>query len=166
MALPTLRSPLARATVPILAGIAFFAALGGITWIMATFATDRAEVSVDAGNRTFVVGNVSDIAESIRENGPVLFPDLRDASGKRSIIIEHNGTDDAKGWQVYYAYPADKTVDCLVTQIEKTHTFTDCTGRTLNCRRRSMCDQLSRTKPPCSLIYAARQRRKFTASFF
>jgi hypothetical protein len=32
---------------------------------------------------------------------------------------------------VYYAYPADKTVDCLVTQIEKTHTFTDCTGRTL-----------------------------------
>jgi hypothetical protein len=82
MALPTLRSPLARATVPILAGIAFFAALGGITWIMATFATDRAEVSVDAGNRTFVVGNVSDIAESIRENGPVLFPDLRDASGR------------------------------------------------------------------------------------
>jgi len=131
MALPTLRSPLARATVPILAGIAFFAVLGGITWIMATFATDRAEVSVDAGNRTFVVGNVSDIAESIRENGPVLFPDLRDASGKRSIIIEHNGTIDAKGWQVYYAYPADKTVDCLVTQIEKTHTFTDCTGRTL-----------------------------------
>ena len=90
--------------------------------MMATFATDRAEVSVDTGNRTFVVGNVSDIAESIRENGPVLFPDLRDASGKRSIIIEHNGTDDAKGWQVYYAYPADKTVDCLVTQNEKTHT--------------------------------------------
>ena len=117
--------------MPILAGIAFFAVLGGITWIMATFATDRAEVSVDAGNRTFVVGNVSDIAESIRENSPVLFPDLRDASGKRSIIIEHNGTIDAKGWQVYYAYPADKTVDCLVTQIEKTHTFTDCTGRTL-----------------------------------
>ena len=75
--------------MPILAGIAFFAVLGGITWIMATFATDRAEVSVDAGNRTFVVGNVSDIAESIRENGPVLFPDLRDASGKRSIIIDN-----------------------------------------------------------------------------
>lgn len=131
MALPTLRSPLARATVPILAGIAFFVALGGITWMMATFATDRAELSVDSGNRTFVVGNVSDIAKSITENGPVLFADLRDASGKRSIIIEHTGTDDAKGWQVYYAYPADKTVDCLVTQIEKTHSFTDCIGRTL-----------------------------------
>ncbi|MEY3559439.1 MAG: hypothetical protein RL374_2145, partial [Actinomycetota bacterium] len=51
--------------------------------------------------------------------------------GKRSIVIEHNGTDVSKGWQVYYAYPADRTDDCLVTQIQKTHSFTDCEGRTL-----------------------------------
>lgn len=117
--------------MPIVGGLLFFALLFGVTWLMATFATDRAELSVETGNRTFVVGNVSDIAESIRTNGPVLFPDLRDASGKRSIVIEHNGNIDAKGWQVYYAYPADKTVNCLVTQIELTHTFKDCTGRTL-----------------------------------
>jgi len=126
-----LRSPLARAVLPIAGGLLFFAVLFGITWLMATFATNRSERQVVLGDRTFVVGQVVDVAESIAKNGPILYPDLRDVNGKRSIVIEHNGTDPLKGWQVYYAYPADKTVDCLVTQIEKTHTFTDCTGRTL-----------------------------------
>ena len=125
------KSPFTRAVFPIVGGIVFFAALFGVTWLMATYVTNKTETTTTTGDRTFVVGQVADIAESIAENGPVLYPDLRDPLGKRSIVIEHNGTDVAKGWQVYYAYPADKTVDCLVTQIEKTHTFTDCTGRTL-----------------------------------
>ncbi|MEY2762377.1 MAG: hypothetical protein RLZZ16_417 [Actinomycetota bacterium] len=128
---PELRSPVARAVAPILGGILFFAALFGVTWLMADLATDRAEVSVQPGDRTFVVGNVEDIAEAVKTDGPILYPDLRDATGKRSIVIEHNGEDPAKGWQVYYAYPADRDESCLVTQIARTHTFTDCEGRTL-----------------------------------
>lgn len=128
---PELRSPVARAVAPILSGILFFAALFGVTWLMADLATDRAEVSVQPGDRTFVVGNVEDIAEAVKTDGPILYPDLRDATGKRSIVIEHNGEDPAKGWQVYYAYPADRDESCLVTQIARTHTFTDCEGRTL-----------------------------------
>jgi len=124
-------SPFARAVLPIVGGIAFFAALFGVTWLMATYVTNRTEVATTTGDRTFVVGQVEDIAASISENGPVLYPDLRDPLGKRSIVIEHTGSDPAKGWQVYYAYPADKSADCLVTQIQKTHTFTDCDGRTL-----------------------------------
>lgn len=124
-------SPFTRAVLPIFGGIAFFAALFGLTWLMATLVTNKAESTTVPGDRTFVVGQVADIAKSINENGPVLYPDLRDPEGKRSIVIEHNGTDVAKGWQVYYAYPADKTPTCLVTQIQKTHTFTDCDGRTL-----------------------------------
>ena len=126
-----LRSPLARAVLPVAGGILFFVALFGITWLMATFATNRSERQVVQGGRTFVVGQVSDIAESIAENGPILYPDLRDVNGKRSIVIEHNGNDPLKGWQVYYAYPADKSAECLVAQIKKSHTFTDCDGRTL-----------------------------------
>ena len=125
-------SPFARAVLPIAGGIVFFAALFGVTWLMATYVTNNTEVTTATGDRTFVVGEVADIAKSIAESGPVLYPDLRDPLGKRSIVIEHNGTDVAKGWQVYYAYPADKSADCLVVQIEKTHTFTDCDGRTLN----------------------------------
>ena len=126
-----LRSPVARAVAPILGGILFFAVLFGVTWLMADVATNRAEVEVQPGDRTFVVGNVEDIAEAVASDGPILYPDLRDSTGKRSIVIEHNGTDPAKGWQVYYAYPADRDESCLVTQIARTHTFTDCEGRTL-----------------------------------
>ena len=125
------KSPFTRAVFPIVGGIVFFAALFGVTWLMATYVTNKTEVTTASGDRTFVVGQVADIAESIAENGPVLYPDLRDPLGKRSIVIEHNGTDVTKGWQVYYAYPADRTDACLVTQIQKTHSFTDCEGRTL-----------------------------------
>ena len=125
------KSPFTRAVFPIVGGIVFFAALFGVTWLMATYVTNKTETTTTTGDRTFVVGQVADIAESIAENGPVLYPDLRDPLGKRSIVIEHNGTDVAKGWQVYYAYPADRTDECLVTQIQKTHSFTDCEGRTL-----------------------------------
>ena len=125
------KSPFTRAVFPIVGGIVFFAALFGVTWLMATYVTNKTEVTTATGDRTFVVGQVADIAESIAENGPVLYPDLRDPLGKRSIVIEHNGTDVAKGWQVCYAYPADRTDACLVTQIQKTHSFTDCEGRTL-----------------------------------
>ena len=125
-------SPFARAVLPIAGGIVFFVALFGVTWLMATYVTNNTEVTTTTGDRTFAVGEVADIAKSIAEFGPVLYPDLRDPLGKRSIVIDHNGTDVAKGWQVYYAYPADRTDECLVTQIEKTHTFTDCEGRTLN----------------------------------
>ena len=125
------KSPFTRAVFPIVGGIVFFAALFGVTWLMATYVTNKTEVTTATGDRTFVVGQVADIAESIAENGPVLYPDLRDPLGKRSIVIEHNGTDVTNGWQVYYAYPADRTDACLVTQIQKTHSFTDCEGRTL-----------------------------------
>ena len=126
-----LRSPLARAVLPIVGGILFFAVLFGLTWLMAAFATDRTERQVVPGNRTFVVGQVTDVAKSIAKNGPILYPDLRDVNGKRSIVIEHNGTDPLKGWQVYYAYPADRSSECLVAQVKQSHTFTDCEGRTL-----------------------------------
>lgn len=130
--LPTFRSPVARALVPVLGGLLFFGALFGVTWLLAELATDRAGESRTAQFGTFVVGNVEDIAESIAESGPVLYPDLRDATGERSIIIEHFGDDPAKGWQVYYAYPADRTAECLVTQVASTHQFQDCEGRVLD----------------------------------
>ena len=130
--LPTFRSPVARALVPVLGGLVFFGVLFGVTWLLAELATDRAGESRTAQFGTFVVGNVEDIAEPIAESGSVLYPDLRDATGERSIIIEHFGEDPAKGWQVYYAYPADRTAECLVTQVASTHQFQDCEGRVLD----------------------------------
>ena len=92
--LPTFRSPVARALVPVVGGIIFFAALFGVTWLFAELATDQAGEQRSPQFGTFVVGNVEDIAESIVESGPVLYPDLRDATGERSIIIDIRGTGE------------------------------------------------------------------------
>lgn len=126
-----LRSPLARAVLPIAGGLVFFAALFAVTWFFADVATDRARTESNPRSGTFVVGNVEDIAKSVAEGGPILYPDLRDATGTRSIVITHSGDDPAKGWQVYYAYPADRDASCLVTQVTDSREFLDCDGRTL-----------------------------------
>jgi len=124
------RSLAARAILPVAGGIAVIAALFAATWVLASISTDRQrQVPRD---RTFVVGKVDDVAASIDERGPILYPDLRDATGERSIVIDHAGDDPARGWQLYSAYPADRDWTCPVEQVEGTRTFTDCDGRTLD----------------------------------
>ena len=137
-----LRSPFARAVLPIIGGVAFFAALFGITWLVASSITDHSATVQNTGRRTFVVGSVSDIAKSVAANGPVLYPDLRYSSGTRSIVIDHTGSDDALGWQVYYAFPADRNAQCLVTQIERSRTFSDCEGRSITVNQLKLPDDV------------------------
>ena len=128
---PRLRSPLARAVVPVLGGIAFFVVFFGGLWVAARVINDRAEPGSRIANSVFEVGKVKDIARAIEDGGPLLFPDLKSVDGVRSIVLDHEGSDAATGWQVYYAYPADRTADCLVTHVPDTRTYTDCAGRTL-----------------------------------
>jgi hypothetical protein len=128
---PRLRSPLARALVPVLGGLAFFALFFLGLWVAATVINDRADPGSEIANKVFEVGKVTDIAEAVADGGPLLFPDLKSADGVRSIVLDHTGTDPAEGWQVYYAYPADATPDCLVTHVPKSRRYTDCRGRTL-----------------------------------
>ena len=128
--------------LPIIGGIAFFAALFGITWLVASSITDQSATAPKLGRRTFVVGPVAEIAKSVAENGPVLYPDLRDSSGTRSIVIDHTGNDVARGWQVYYAFPADKDAACLVTQVEQSRTFADCEGRSLTVEQLKLPDDV------------------------
>lgn len=133
MARRTIRftSPLARAVVPVLGGIAFFAVLFGGLWFIASVMTDRADPGSTLANRVFEVGRVDAMAKAVATDGPILFPDLKSPDGVRSIVLDHTGSDDARGWQVYYGYPADKTPACLVTHKQGTRTFTDCDGRTV-----------------------------------
>jgi hypothetical protein len=128
---PRLRSPLARAVVPVLGGLAFFVVFFAGLWVAATVINDRAEPGSEIANKVFEVGKVTDIAEAVAEGGPLLFPDLKSADGVRSIVLDHTGTDPAEGWQVYYAYPADREPTCLVEHVVGTRQFTDCEGRTL-----------------------------------
>jgi len=124
-------SPIARAVMPIVAGIFGFALLFGVTWILASTSTNNRQSRPETLPQTFEIGEVKDVAKSIDQDGPILYPDLRDATGKRSIVIDHTGDNPAKGWQVYYAYPADRTETCLVEHLKKSRMFKDCEGRTI-----------------------------------
>ena len=131
MAFPRLRSPLARAVVPVLGGIAFFALFFAGLWLVATVINKRAEPGSEIGNRVFEVGKVSAMAKAIASDGPLLLPDLKSPDGVQSIVLDHQGSDPALGWQVYYGFPADRDANCLVTHVQGSRTFTDCENRTI-----------------------------------
>jgi hypothetical protein len=127
-----LRSPLARALAPVLAGIAFIAVLFLATWGVAAFISDRGENITNLGSSIFEVGQVERIATIVADDGPLLFPDLKSPSGVRSVVLDHQGDDPTKGWQVYYGYPAGKDPSCLVEHVQGTRTFKDCDGDTID----------------------------------
>jgi len=127
-----LRSPLARALAPVVAGLGFFALLFLALWGAAALISRNPERITNLGDRIFEVGQVQRVAESVRDSGPILYPDLRDPDGSRSIVLDHEGDQPAVGWRVFYAWPADRDATCIAEQIEKTSTFTDCEGRTID----------------------------------
>ena len=127
-----LRSPLARAVMPVLAGVLVLAVLGGLLWLTAAYiAGGGADTTDRLAPTTFRVGPVDNVADEIAEDGPLLFspPGLNTASGEQSIVLDHEGDDPTRGWVIYAAHPADRDVTCAVTQVEGTRTFVDCDGR-------------------------------------
>ena len=131
METPRLRSPLARAVVPVLGGIVFFVLFFAGLWVVAGTINNRADPTDAVANKVFEVGKVEPLAKSVAKDGPLLFPDLKSPDGVRSIVLDHTGNDPAVGWRVYYGYPADRDATCLVTHEQGSREFTDCEGRTL-----------------------------------
>jgi hypothetical protein len=125
-----LKSPFARAVVPVAAGIGFFALLGLFLWGIAALSSGG-ESSGLLTNRTFSPGRAETYASTIEANGPIIFPDLLGTDGDKTIVLDHTGDNPRQGFAVYLAHPADRPVTCKVTQVPGTRTFTDCDGRTL-----------------------------------
>ena len=118
--------------MPVLAGIGFFVVLGLLLWGAAAYiARHSDERSSDFAPTTFDVGATKSIASIVADDGPLIFPDLFRASGKRSIVLDHIGADVNQHWRIYLAYPADRAVECKVVQIRHSRSFTDCDGRTI-----------------------------------
>jgi hypothetical protein len=129
--LPRLRSPLARAVVPIVAGLVFFALLFGVTWLIAV-AISGDEEGIRIGDREFTVGRVDIVAQRIRERGPILYADLKGTEGARAIVIDHDpNAADTEGWHVYFAYPAAVGPACLVSVDRDSGGLVDCDGRAI-----------------------------------
>jgi hypothetical protein len=124
----TLRSPLARAVVPVLGGIAFFVVLGLVTWgIAAWISGGGADVTERLAPTRFEVGSAQNAARIVEEDGPIIFPGLNTTTGERTLVLDHEGDDPTRGWRVFYAYPVGRP-DCPVEQVIGTRKFIDCDG--------------------------------------
>lgn len=130
---PELKSPIARAVVPVLGGLVVLGLLALFTWLMAAWISGGGgKGSERLAPSTFTVGNVESLSRTVAEDGPLFFPELGTAIGTRSIVVDHTGDDPADGWRVYWAYPADREATCVVEQVPSSTDFLDCDGRTID----------------------------------
>jgi hypothetical protein len=129
---PPLRSPVARAVVPIVAGVVFLALLFGILWIAAVILSRNADdLDVRLGDDVFAVGRIDRLADEIAERGPLLFPGLVGPAGERPVGLDHTEGNDAQGWRVFSLVPPGAPADCLVSQDPTTGALADCEGRSV-----------------------------------
>lgn len=127
---PRLESTFARAVVPVAAGIAFFAVLGLALWGVAALISGDSSATTDRLTPTIQeLGPVQPIAEAIALDGPIVLNDL--VGNDRHIVLDHTGDEADRGWAMYLAHPADRTVECPVAVVRGSRNFTDCEGRTL-----------------------------------
>jgi len=130
---PRLRSPFARAVVPVLGGIVVIGLIFLATWISAVLISGGgAETTSRLAPPVFPMGSVTERATSIAKDGPIVLADLHTTRGDRSLVVDHEGDNATTGWKLYWGYPADRDASCPVTQVRGTQTFTDCAGRTLD----------------------------------
>ena len=98
----------ARAALVALVGIVvLFGALGLVTLAL----RDRNSPDLRLGDQTFQGGRTTRIANDIAKRGPILYSDV---SGRkdRDMILQHIGSDPAKGWHAFLAAPLSKPRDC------------------------------------------------------
>lgn len=126
-----LKSPFTRAVVPVVGGVAFLLVVALITWgIAAWISGGGADVTDRLAPSRFEVGSVENVSRIVEETGPILFPGLNTTTGERTLVLDHEGDDPARGWKIFYAFPVDRP-DCAVEQIKTTRQFIDCDGTTI-----------------------------------
>jgi hypothetical protein len=129
MPLPTLRSPVSRAVVPVVAGAVFIALLFGVLWIAALIISRNSDdLDVRLGDDVFEVGRVDRLADEIAERGPLLFPGLIGPAGGRPVGLSHDGVTDFEGWRVFSLRLPGAPADCLVSLDEESGMLADCGG--------------------------------------
>jgi hypothetical protein len=130
---PRLRSPLARALVPVLGGIVALGMIFLVTWLAAVLISHGgAETTSRLAPPVFEMGSAQARADSIAADGPIVLADLHTTRGDRSLVVDHTGDDPTNNWVVFWGYPADRTPACPVTQVRHTRSFLDCDGRRLD----------------------------------
>ena len=128
------KSTAARAALPVLAGLAFFAVLGLVAWGIAAWVSTSAgpggKVQVNLGEDVFNMGPAKQRAQEVAERGPLLFPGLV-AADEGYIVVNHSGTEPLAGWKAFAAVPPGSGIECAVQWQAAAQQFKDpCTGTT------------------------------------
>jgi len=127
---PQLQSTLARAVVPVAAGIGFFAVVFLLLWGVAAVISNNSDDTTEILAPSYQeMGRVEPIAAAIDDGGPIILPDL--VGDDRHIVLDHTGADPGQGWAIYLAHPADRDASCAIEQVRNSREFTDCEQRTL-----------------------------------
>ncbi len=98
----------------VLVALAGFASAIGLVLLVTQIS--RATTSTDVGfgaGAFFQAGNAADLAEAIRQDGPLPLSDV--AGGTRDIILQHVGDNDETGWRAFAARPDDAGRHCVAT---------------------------------------------------
>ena len=88
---PRLQSTLARAVVPVAAGIGFFALMALLLWgIAAIIARNGTDTSSNLAPTIQEMGSAANLAGVIASDGPIVLNDL--IGSDRHIVLSHTGT--------------------------------------------------------------------------
>jgi hypothetical protein len=114
-----------RPTLWILGGIFFVVVAICLVGAVLTIAANDPDVEVNLGDDEFEIPDVEARAESVADQGPLLFADP--TGGNRPLIVNHVGDDPEEGWVAVLAV-APGTEACIVDWDADDGVFRDCEG--------------------------------------
>ncbi len=132
---PKRRSLLVRTVGPVVGGIAAIAAIAGLLWGVAVYATDRQRdegsgFDTRIGDEAFEVQYDELLRRIERDDAPVLFPDLL-VGGHLHIYVNHIGSTPQEGWVAFEAKREGADPRCtLEWKRTEDHFLDPCTRQT------------------------------------
>lgn len=122
---PVERRTTRSTTTAIVVGIAGVVAGIGLVFFVVNLAGRGGEdLQIRIGDDRFEAGSAEGRADSIAEDGPILFPDV--AGTTRDIYLQHIGDDVEAGWLAFNAVAPGKARDCFLQWQADTEDFVDC----------------------------------------
>jgi hypothetical protein len=95
----------------LVASFGIIVAAGGL-WLASLAVSSRNSIDVNLGTPTFQGGRADRLADSIRDDGPIIYSDVS-GRGARDIILQHLGGPDERGWYAFLAQPKGKPRTCF-----------------------------------------------------
>lgn len=112
----------------LLVAVAAVAAAAGLLVLVVVLADDG-RVELRLGSDRFDAGRASSKLSQIKEDGPILFPDV--GTGTRDVYLQNLGDDAEEGWLAFDARQLDQPRSCNVEWDRDDSVFVDpCDGKT------------------------------------